>query len=424
MQEDKYKMRKICSLILMMFGSWVGAIDLELTQGINAAIPVAIEVQNSSAIDVANVIRHDFQFCGQFRIVDQGGAFRNQPWVAWQQLGADHVVTLDVQNIGSGRYAVSYQLKDVALRGQTSSTQRFEISENQMRALSHHISDEVYKKLTGVRGVFSTKLAYIKVQRGIQRSQYTLEIADLDGYNPRQLLMSSEPIMSPSWSPDGSSIAYVSFENKRAQIYQVMVATGQRRLITNFPGINGAPAWSPDGREMAVVLSKSGSPKIYTINLSTGAMTQKTFGNSIDTEPRYTPDGRSIVFTSGRGGGPQVYKLSLADGNISRLTYDGNYNARPSMTPNNQDLVLIHRQEDRRFNIGVQHGAGGAIQAITHSAMDESPTVSPNGKLVAYATQIGHQGILGIASIDGQIQIKLPARDGDVQEPAWSPFIG
>ena len=202
------------------------------------------------------------------------------------------------------------------------------------------------------------------------------------------------------------------------------IESGQRRLITDFSGINGAPAWSPDGREMAVVLSKTGSPKIYAVNLANGVMRQLTFGQSIDTEPRYTPDGRSLVFTSGRGGNPQIYRLSLADGSISRLTYDGTYNARACMTPNNQELVMIHRQEDKRFNIGVQHIGSGQIMTLTRGSMDESPSMAPNGKMVVYATQAGNQGILAITSLDGAIQMRLPARDGDVQEPAWSPFLG
>jgi len=419
-------MKKLTSIALLLVSSMAGAIDLELTQGVNAAIPVAIELQNpdSNSSEVAGIVKHDFEFSGQFRLVNPAGGFQTQAWEIWQRYGADHVISLQISPLGGSRYAVSYQLKDMALRGEVSRQQRFEINANQMRALAHHISDEVYQQLTGTRGIFSTKLAYIKVQHQGPQSRYSLEVADLDGHNPHQLLMSSEPIMSPSWSPDGRQIAYVSFERKKPQIFQVAVETGQRRLITDFAGINGAPAWSPDGRQMAVVLSKTGSPKLYTVDLASGAMRQVTFGDSIDTEPRYAADGRSIVFTSGRGGSPQIYRLSLADGSINRLTYDGNYNARPSMTPNNQDLVLIHRQEDKRFNIGVQRLGNSQIMTITHSSMDESPSVSPNGKMVAYASTQGHQGILGIASLDGAIQIKLPATDGDVQEPAWSPFLG
>lgn len=413
-------------MVLWMFSFWAGAIDLELTQGVNSAIPVAIEVMNAdlNAVDVAGTIRHDFEFSGQFKMVDQGSNFRAQPWEIWQRYGADHVVSISARAVGAQNYLVSFQLKDAALRGRASIHQEYTVTQAQLRALSHHMADEIYRQLTGIRGIFSTKLAYIKVQRLGAQSRYTLEVADLDGSNPRQLLMSSEPIMSPTWSPDGRQIAYVSFERKKAQIYQVAVATGQRRLITNFSGINNAPAWSPDGREMAVVLSKSGSPKLYAVNLATGAMRQLTFGSSIDTEPRYTPDGRAIVFTSGRGGEPQIYRLSLSDGRVTRLTYDGNYNARASMTPNNQDLVVMHRQEDKRFNIGVQHMGSTQIYSVSHADMDESPSLAPNGKMVVYATQIGHQGILAISSLDGAIQMKLPARDGDVQEPAWSPFLG
>ena len=419
-------MKKLCSLALLLASSMAGAIDLELTQGVNAAMPLAIEVQQAdpNSNEVASIVKHDFEFSGQFRLVNAANSFQGQSWDMWQRLGADHVISLQITPLGGSRYAVAYQLKDTALRGQISKQQRFEINSNQMRALSHHISDEVYQQLTGTRGIFSTKLAYIKVQRQAAQTRYSLEIADLDGYHPQQLLISSEPIMSPTWSPDGRHIAYVSFERKKPQIFQVAVATGQRRLITDFAGINGAPAWSPDGRQMTVVLSKTGSPKLYTVDLANGAMRQITFGDSIDTEPRYTPDGHAIVFTSGRGGSPQIYRLSLADGNVTRLTYDGNYNARASMTPNNQDLVLIHRQEDKRFNIAVQRLGNTQIMAITHASMDESPSVSPNGKMVAYASTQGHQGILGIASLDGAIQIKLPATDGDVQEPAWSPFLG
>lgn len=422
-------LKKRCLLIIMMICSascWMSscfALDLELTQGINAALPIGI---NSFGADtqaelVNGVVKHDLEMSGQFRLIQPYG-LGEQPIASWQRAGADTVLNARVLPVGSDRYEVSFELLDVALQGRLLLGNKYTVNANQLRALAHHMSDEVYFKLTGERGVFSTRIAYVLVQRGTGQTRYSLEVADMDGYHPQSLLISSEPIMSPTWSPDGRQIAYVSFEKKHAQIFSVEVATGRRRLLTDFSGINGAPAWSPDGRHMAVVLSKSGSPKIYTIDLSSGNIKQITFGDAIDTEPRYAPDGRYLLFTSGRGGTPQIYRLNLADGSISRVSFEGNYNARASYTPNQQSVVMLHR-EDRQFNIAVQNVATSRMTSLTDSPMDESPSVAPNGRLVLYATHDGNRGVLAMVSIDGRIKLRLPSREGDVQEPAWSPFV-
>ncbi|KTD50976.1 Tol-Pal system beta propeller repeat protein TolB [Legionella quateirensis] len=415
---------RIITLILMLCTSQIYALDLELTQGINSALPIAINSfgSDAGAEEIAHVIENDLTLSGQFKIVSGPQSANSQSSIGvLRQLGADSVVTGRVNRVGN-RYEVSFTLADAVANGNILLTKTYQIGANEIRPLAHHISDEVYQKLTGERGIFSTRIAYISVQRGGPRNRYSLEVADADGHNPQSLLVSSEPIMSPSWSPDGKSISYVSFEKKRAQIFTVSVESGQRRLITSFPGINGAPAWSPDGRQLAVVLSKTGTPKIYNIDLSSGSMKQITFGDAIDTEPRFSPDGRSLLFTSGRGGSPQVYRLSLADGQVSRVTFEGNYNARASYTPDMKNIVMLHR-DDRNFNIGLQNASGGPIASLTFSGLDESPSVSPNSRLVLYATRIQDKGVLGIVSIDGRIRMKLPAREGDVQEPAWSPYL-
>lgn len=414
-------------LLLLSISQISHALDLELTQGVNAALPIGINPFSGSteAASLSSIVDNDLRFSGQFKLISpvSSGADVRASIGNWKLAGADSVLTGTVIPLGGNRYTVSYQLYDAAAQGHLLLSKDYQISAQEFRALGHHISDEVYQKLTGERGVFSTRIAYILVQRQGQSSRYSLEIADVDGRNPHSLLVSTEPIMSPTWSPDGRQIAYVSFEKKRAQVFTVSVATGRRQLLTDFPGINGAPSWSPDGRELAVVLSKGGSPKIYTVSLSNGAMKQITFGNSIDTEPRYSPDGTSLLFTSGRGGSPQIYRLSLADGGIKRMTFDGTYNARASYTPNQQQIVLAHRGENKQFDIGVQNVSGGSISPLTFSSADESPSVAPNGRLVLYATHDGNHGVLAMVSIDGRIRMRLPSREGDVQEPAWSPYL-
>lgn len=400
------------------------ALDLELTHGVNMALPIGINSfgTNDEAQDMLQVINNDLKMSGQFNVINSGLGSGEQPLAYWKRVGADSVLSGRVVPLEHNQYNVSFELINSASTGKLLLSQKYQVDASLLRSLAHHISDEVYLKLTGDKGVFSTKIAYVLVQRSGQNSKYSLEVADMDGYNARSLLISPSPIMSPAWSPNSKQIAYVSFEKKRSQVYVVDVASGARRLITDFVGINGAPSWSPDGRELAVVLSKNGSPKIYIVNLANGNMRQVTFGDAIDTEPRYAPDGKSLLFTSGRGGSPQVYSLNLADGRVARMSFDGNYNARPSYTPNQKFIVMLHR-EDRDFRIGVQNLASGMINIITDSDADESPTVAPNGKLVLYATKIHEKGILAISSIDGSIRIRLPSREGDVQEPAWSPYI-
>jgi TolB protein len=428
-----HQFQKFCLIVTCLFASMLPflakplfAVSLELTQGINKAIPIGIGSfgNDSAAQQLSKVISDDLRFSGQFNLISPPalGGDNQSNMSSWTAAGADSVLNGQVQQVAQNRYEVKFELLDAPARGRLLVAKSYQVDAQGLRALAHHISDEVYFQLTGIKGIFSTRIAYIVVNRQGDRSEHALVVAEADGYNPQRLLVSTDPIMSPAWSPDGKKIAFVSFEKKRAQIFTVEVATGHRQLITSFSGINGAPAWSPDGRQLAVVLSKAGSPNIYTIDLSSGEMKQLTSGGAINTEPRYAPDGKSLLFTSGRGGSPQIYRLSLGDGQINRLSYDGNYNARASYTPNQKQIVLLHR-EDHQFNIGIQDAATGHISPLTSSGMDESPSVAPNGRLVLYATHEGNQGYLAIVSVDGRVRMQLPSINGDAQEPAWSPYL-
>ncbi len=424
-------------LLICCLQTSYAALQLELTQGIDRAIPIAVVAfagQNDESNNIADIIQADLKYSGRFKLLDTQQANQQPHTVAevnygyWRNQGADNLVIGSVTPLTGGRFKVNFVLLD-AINADPAGQhvllqQEFTTEREGLRRLAHHISDLIYQKLTGVRGVFSTKIAYVLVKRWPNRApEYRLEVADMDGYNPRSVLVSNSPIMSPAWAADGRQIAYVSFENRRSGIYISDIATGSRRLVSSFPGINGAPAFSPNGRQLAMVLSKEDKPKIYVKDLVGGGVRQLTDGWSIDTEPRWSPDGNAIIFTSDRGGSPQIYRTELATGSTTRLTYNGSYNARASYTPDGNGLAMIHR-EDGQYYIALQDITSGRVTLLSTTGYDQSPSIAPNGSMVIYATQAGGRPMLGISSTDGRVKIRLPARDGDVQEPAWSPFLG
>ena len=397
-----------------------------------AVVPFSDVGEMSDRERVSDIVSRDLVRSGQFSplpVADMLSLPRSQDEVFfrdWRISGVDYLVIGDVRRTASGELAADWSLIDV-LAERTLWQGRIIGAETARRDIAHRISDIIYESVTGIEGAFSTKLMYVLVQdAGTQRVNYRLEIADADGARARTLLESGEPILSPSFSPDASSVVFVWFQGGRSGIYQQWVASGERRLLAKFKGINTSPVFSPDGGRLALVSSRDGNPEIYTLDLanptSDASLVRLTRHQAIDTEPDWLSDGSGVVFTSDRGGQPQVYLYDFSSVRPERLTFLGDYNTRARSMPTGQHIAFIHRRENR-YHLALQDLERGQIRILSETALDESPAVAPNAAMLIYATKQGNQGILAVVSTDGAVKYRLPSAIGDVREPAWSPQL-
>ncbi len=387
-------------------------------------IPVsAVSFRDNGLVnqDMAAIVRADLERSGQFRFVEPLPVRLDEntrpDLAAWRERGTDALLTGSVSRLADGRFDVRFRLWD-SVRGQDLGGLSFPAGQAGMRNVAHKIADYVYEKLTGDKGVFATRIAYV-TKAG---TRYTLLVADSDGEGAQAALTSAEPIISPSWAPNGTQLAYVSFESRKPVIYSHDVATGRRRLLANFRGSNSAPSWSPDGRQVVATLSVSGNAQVYIMDANGGQPRRLTQSGSIDTEPVFSADGRFIYFVSDRGGSPQIYRMGANGENPQRLTFNGSYNISPAPSPDGRWLAFISRVGGA-FRLHVMELSSGNVTALSDTGADESPSFAPNSKLIVYATRDRGQDALMTSTVDGRVKTRLSGAKGDIREPEWGPFI-
>jgi TolB protein len=398
-------------------------LSIEITGAGAQRIPVAVaDFAGERVITQAltSVVRSDLERSGLFLMVDTTGALLNEGTVPdfadWKARGADALAAGSITVMPDGRYETRFRLHDTQKQA-TIAGQALLHNAAQIRTTAHRVADIIYEKLTGERGIFSTRVAYVVKSAG----RYELQIADADGNAPQVALASREPIISPAWSPDGGRLAYVSFEAKKPVVYVHDLVTGRRHVAANFKGSNSAPAWSPDGARLAVVLTKNGNSQLYVVNVDGSGVTRLAGSSGIDTEPQFSPDGQFIYFTSDRGGSPQIYRQPVDGGPAQRVTFEGSYNVTPRLSPDGKSLAYISR-DGGRFRVTIMDLGTRQTQILTDTAKDESPSFSPNGRMILFATEVGGRGVLAAVSTDGRVKHRLSVQAADVREPAWGPF--
>lgn len=391
---------------------------------------VPFETLDSTDAGIAEIVSFDLARSGQFDPLPRENMLsfpaRSEDvfFRDWRILGIEYVVIGRLRSQPNGDLTVAYHLLDV-FNERELTTRRIGARASQLRDVAHSISDDVYKEITGLAGAFSTKILYVLARNaGTSYATYELKLADSDGARARTLFESTQPLLSSSWAPDGRRVAYVSFESGRPAIIIQDIETGSRSRVAEYRGLNSAPVFSPDGNRLALVLSRDGNAEIYVKDLLTDELRRVTrYPSAIDTEPSWTPDGTGLIFTSDRGGRPQIYRMDLTNSMVERLTFEGDYNARARLLPDGENLVYVHRR-GQTYHIAWQNLVrDDGVRVLTSTSLDESPSIAPNGTMLIYATQVGGRGILAVVSIDGRVKYRLPAAEGDVREPAWSPYL-